>query len=537
MSSNLGFITGFSYRNKLVLGIVLMALTLFIGNSYNIITRHSTDGGGHSINFRSNTDVSHYPQDTASDPKMDTYSEESSSHPDPDTYTEPPSRDSEDIDIHDQTSPNSFIFGQKQVSVGFCSKSNQFPYYDHFPDANEGMRKSALMFADPGQSVRVSQLSFQCNYEDRLEKTPVNFSKYDVFFGVGWFYHTSIKDRRRALINNKNTIPGRPDAWDDGLYWDSRLPRASRKNIDKKSSKYAPYLVAYSGEAFGVGKCLTYDVIIDAGGALDERKPRFQGCPVVFALSALRNFMSMKHYNTSALLRSPSAPRLPTRKFPKNNFAAFLVKNCYSDVYTAQAAIRPAFFDILSEYKPVMAIKGQNGKGCRTGIKSVHINRWNSSFLAWDMAVHTFQSYKFVITFENRQLKGYVTEKIMNALLAGVVPIYFGAPDIGKYINKKRFVHCDFNGDSVLRYPFSEGKKAAGLDPEPLVRWVKTKVGDKLKECAEKVKELDQNDDLYEAMINEPILPGNRLEGSEFDVRVVMRRINRAIRLHHDGTY
>jgi hypothetical protein len=35
-----------------------------------------------------------------------------------------------------------------------------------------------------------------------------------------------------------------------------------------------------------------------------------------------------------------------------------------------------------------------------------------------------------------------VTEKVFNALLAPTIPIYFGASDIGEYVNLDKIVHC-----------------------------------------------------------------------------------------------
>jgi len=150
--------------------------------------------------------------------------------------------------------------------------------------------------------------------------------------------------------------------------------------------------------------------------------------------------------------------------------------------------------------------------------------------------VETYKRYKFVITFENRQLNGYLTEKIVNALLAGVVPIYFGAPDVGNYLNTKRFVHCDVDAEKVLNYPFPKGKEKATENPEGVISYVKETIGDGLRKCAERVKELDQNDDLYYEMISQPILPGNQLEGSEFDVQTVIDRVRRAMKLHQEGS-
>lgn len=42
----------------------------------------------------------------------------------------------------------------------------------------------------------------------------------------------------------------------------------------------------------------------------------------------------------------------------------------------------------------------------------------------------TLSSYKFSLCVENIALDGYITEKIIDALAAGSIPIYYGAPDI-----------------------------------------------------------------------------------------------------------
>ena len=48
--------------------------------------------------------------------------------------------------------------------------------------------------------------------------------------------------------------------------------------------------------------------------------------------------------------------------------------------------------------------------------------------------------FKFIITMENSQQENYITEKILQGLFAENVPIYWGSPNIGEYINKGRFI-------------------------------------------------------------------------------------------------
>lgn len=48
--------------------------------------------------------------------------------------------------------------------------------------------------------------------------------------------------------------------------------------------------------------------------------------------------------------------------------------------------------------------------------------------------------YKFAICFENMSYLGYITEKIIDCLRAGVIPIYLGAPDVGDFVPKAAFI-------------------------------------------------------------------------------------------------
>ena len=58
-----------------------------------------------------------------------------------------------------------------------------------------------------------------------------------------------------------------------------------------------------------------------------------------------------------------------------------------------------------------------------------------------------FNNYKFIICFENSAGNGYITEKIFNCFFAKTIPIYFGAPDIDKFINKDSFIKIESEKD------------------------------------------------------------------------------------------
>ncbi|MBU0579790.1 MAG: hypothetical protein KKA19_01320, partial [Candidatus Margulisbacteria bacterium] len=64
------------------------------------------------------------------------------------------------------------------------------------------------------------------------------------------------------------------------------------------------------------------------------------------------------------------------------------------------------------------------------------------------------KKYKFSLCFENAVFPGYITEKIFDAMFAGSIPVYLGAPDINKYIPANAFINLkDFKGhDDLYRY-------------------------------------------------------------------------------------
>ena len=48
--------------------------------------------------------------------------------------------------------------------------------------------------------------------------------------------------------------------------------------------------------------------------------------------------------------------------------------------------------------------------------------------------------YKFSIAMENTEGQGYVSEKILDSLFAGTIPIYYGGYMIDEFINPKAFI-------------------------------------------------------------------------------------------------
>ena len=77
-----------------------------------------------------------------------------------------------------------------------------------------------------------------------------------------------------------------------------------------------------------------------------------------------------------------------------------------------------------------------------------------------DNKIKTYRNYKFALTFENcNNATGYISEKVLDAFMAGIVPVYWGAPNIYDHIPRECFIDAtDFGGWEEL-YGFLRGVK------------------------------------------------------------------------------
>lgn len=55
---------------------------------------------------------------------------------------------------------------------------------------------------------------------------------------------------------------------------------------------------------------------------------------------------------------------------------------------------------------------------------------------------NTLRRYRFTIAYENLAFPGYVTEKLIDGLVSGTVPVYWGAPDIAQHVPPEACVNA-----------------------------------------------------------------------------------------------
>jgi hypothetical protein len=157
-------------------------------------------------------------------------------------------------------------------------------------------------------------------------------------------------------------------------------------------------------------------------------------------------------------------------------FCNFIYSNpCYGE----GAYLRQELCKKLMEYKRVDCPGRVLNNMDRSVIEEIYFNDWRGS-------KRKFQSnYKFTIAFENGATEGYITEKVLDALMAFSVPIYYGDPDVNLDLNPKAFINAaDY-----------------GFDLDKIVQ---------------RVIELDNDNDAYLAMLREkPMQPDFRFDGTE----------------------
>ena len=134
---------------------------------------------------------------------------------------------------------------------------------------------------------------------------------------------------------------------------------------------------------------------------------------------------------------------------------------------------RDLFFDKLNLYKDVHSLGAH-----KNNIRKFKFRKKNA---LWSKKSRIMQEdFKFSITFENTLMSGYTTEKIVNSLLANTIPIYWGNPKINELINPNRIINChDFNN---------------------------------IQEVINRVKSINEDDNLYESIVNSPFLSDDQLQ-------------------------
>lgn len=149
--------------------------------------------------------------------------------------------------------------------------------------------------------------------------------------------------------------------------------------------------------------------------------------------------------------------------FRQDSFAEQRTRFC-GFVSCKERPYRVSFVQMLSKYKPVI---------CAGKV----LNNFNLIGPGKTNKKEFLQTCKFAIAFENEggnNYQGYVTEKIIDAFVAGAVPIYWGDPTITNVFNPKAFLNRnDYNSDQEFIEAIinvdSNSEKYLAMQREPAI--------------------------------------------------------------------
>ncbi|ETK80854.1 hypothetical protein L915_13563 [Phytophthora nicotianae] len=169
---------------------------------------------------------------------------------------------------------------------------------------------------------------------------------------------------------------------------------------------------------------------------LDDRVPLLSSVSIVPRLQHVYlpvvsiSFAERLRNNPTELLSSASRPLIDPSE---RRFCAYLYARC-------DRPHREYMFDLLNAVEPVDAL-GICAGSSRPPDKSYKASRYAKWFN--DEAVTSYKNYKFVVAFENSAEPGYVTEKLVNPLLAGSIPIYLGnSTTASQLFNPGSYIDC-----------------------------------------------------------------------------------------------
>ncbi|RLN93811.1 hypothetical protein BBJ28_00001242 [Nothophytophthora sp. Chile5] len=198
------------------------------------------------------------------------------------------------------------------------------------------------------------------------------------------------------------------------------------RGVDVAGVEKPCHVVMLSGEAWKVDGLDDRVLLISTVKGVRRTKH-------VYLPMASASFAERRDHDPTALLVLQQG-RSVRHPIPPRKFCAYMYARC-------DRQERELMFDLLNELEPVDALGRCSGSSKPPDSQP----RTTGSRPEWynDDAVLRYESYKFVIAFENSRAPGYVTEKLVNAFLAGSVPIYFGnSTTVSQLFNPESFIDC-----------------------------------------------------------------------------------------------
>jgi alpha(1,3/1,4) fucosyltransferase len=219
------------------------------------------------------------------------------------------------------------------------------------------------------------------------------------------------------------------DFWEDYDMYNNIFTKTLKLDFEVEISSDEPDILFYSwlGDNFKYFKCIRIFY------TPENLKPKYKECDFSLSFELWKDKRNLRFpiyllYNMKpeTLVKT----NLDAEKIlaSKTGFCSFMITN-------PNAEKRIDFFNKLCKYKKV----DSGGRVLNNIGRSVNDK------------IEFIKKYKFNIAFENCASNGYTTEKIVEAMYADTIPIYWGNPKIGEEFNAKSFFNfSDYHSEDDL---------------------------------------------------------------------------------------
>lgn len=235
------------------------------------------------------------------------------------------------------------------------------------------------------------------------------------------------------------------------------LVRRSSFDYFKKLYSSSKITIMFAGEAF-LPDLNIFDYAVGFNNKL-RLADRYASLPSVFVYPA--GFVSPKE-NT---IKDREMAKIELSR--KSGFCNFLYSNWKSH------PMRDLLYYSISKYRHVDSL-GRHLNNVAKKSENFYRNPTSS--------IEIKKPYKFSIASENAEFSGYISEKLLTSFAAHTIPIYWGDPDVTEIFNPEAFIHV---------------RDYQSLD-----------------DLNERIKEIDENDELWLNMIVQPWQRADQIDKS-----------------------
>jgi hypothetical protein len=183
----------------------------------------------------------------------------------------------------------------------------------------------------------------------------------------------------------------------------------------------ASFLFTGESNYYNVSRVDHYDCVL----GFDNTHDRYVKCPLylLFLHSNSSIYEQLLENDKQISSKNFTVP-VQSTSIPPNKASVVITNNSHGTE-------RLRFMDRLEEHMTLFY--GGKYKNNIGGVVDGHFNSPEMN--------EFYQRGKFAITMENADQPYYVTEKLVNGLRSGVVPVYWGTSRVSEFFNPKRFLH------------------------------------------------------------------------------------------------